>query len=101
MKKIGLLKLITLYKILRDSLDMIKIFKSFTYPAVRMHPNAKKTAPMHIFTEFLINNSLFLKNEKKAKKGIRDAIIKTKTKSKIEILNINKIKIIGKRIMPV
>jgi hypothetical protein len=78
MKKIGLLKLITLYKILRDSLDMIK---PFTYPAVKMHPNAKNIAPMHVLTEFFIDSSLFLKNEKKAKKGIRDIKIKIKIRN--------------------
>ncbi|MFX1488276.1 MAG: hypothetical protein ACFFBI_03950 [Promethearchaeota archaeon] len=76
---------------------MIKIL---TYSAAKMHPNVKKIAPMHIFIEFFINVSLFFKNEKKIKKGIREPMIKIIVKNKIGILNMSKITIIGKRMIP-
>jgi hypothetical protein len=85
------------YKKLKESL---KVIKSNKYSAVRMHPNVKKIAPMHILTEFFIVVSLFLKYEKKTKKGISAVMIKINIKSMTEICNINKIKIIGKSMIP-
>ncbi len=96
-KKIGAIKLIKLYKFLRDSFNMVK---SDAYSAVKMHPNARKTAPMHIFIEFFIDISLFLKKEKKNKNGIIDVTRKIKIKGKLGISNMTKIKIIGKRTIP-
>ncbi|MFW9875385.1 MAG: hypothetical protein ACFFG0_19945 [Candidatus Thorarchaeota archaeon] len=89
--------LIISYKILKESLNVIKSNK---YSAVRMHPNVKKIAPMHIFTEFFMVVSLFLKYEKKTKKGISAVMIKINIKSMTEISNINKMKIIGKSMIP-
>jgi len=76
---------------------MIKLIK---YKAVRMHPKAKKIAPIQIFIELFNVISRFLKNEKKNRKGTREKMIKIKFKSMIEILKINKIRIIGKRRKP-
>ena len=72
-----MVRLTILYKIIKDLLNIMKLG---TYSAVKMHPNAKKIAPMHIFIEFSLDISLFLKNEKKIKNGIREPKIKIKIK---------------------
>lgn len=74
--------------------------KLFTYPAPKTLPNERNIAPIHIVVELFTDISLFLKNEKKIKNGIREPTINIKINDTSGILNINNNTIIGIRTIP-
>ena len=79
------------------SFDIIKLV---TYPALKIHPEERNNAPIHIVIALFTDISLFLKNEKKIKNGIRAPTINIKINDNNGILNININTIIGIRTIP-